>query len=512
MRKIREILRLRHEKGLSQRAVAAACGMGAGTVSEYLSRAAQAGVHWPLPPELDDSVLEARLFPTLPPGGGRVAPDLPWVHQELKKPAVTLLLLWEEYRQAHVESAYGYSQFCDIYRRWERKLKPSMRQVHRAGEKTFVDFSGKRPHFVDPKTGEVITVELFVGALGASGYTYVEATLTQKLHDWTAVHVRMLEYFEGCTDLWVPDQLRSAVSRPCRYEPEINRSYQELARHYGAVVIPARPGKAKDKARVESMVQVAQRWILARLRNRTFFSLEELNPAIAVLLEDLNGRKMQKIGKSRRELWEQLDRPALQALPTHRYEPAEWKICGVNIDYHIEVDRHPYSVPFQLLGEKVEARFTSTIVEVYYKSRRLLSHRRRYDGQPSTVAEHMPSSHRAHAEWTPSRLIHWAEKTGPATGRVVAGILKSRPHPEQGYRACLGLMRLGKRYGADRLEAACERAEHLRAFSYTTVKNILASAQDRTAIERDASAQETTRTHDNIRGGTYYAANKEHEC
>ena len=268
----------------------------------------------------------------------------------------------------------------------------------------------------------------------------------------------------------------------------------------------------KDKARVESMVQVAQRWVLARLRNRTFFSLEDLNAAIAVLLEDLNGRKMQKIGKSRRELWEQLDRPALKALPTHRYEPAEWKVCRVNIDYHVEVDRHPYSVPFQLLGEQVEARFTSAIVEVYYKGRRLLSHPRRYDGRPSTVAEHMPSSHRAHAEWTPSRLIHWAEKTGPATGRVVAGILKSRPHPEQGYRACLGLMRLGKRYGADRLEAACERAEHLRAFSYTTVKNILASAQDRIAIERDVPAKEATRTHDNIRGGTYYAATKEHEC
>jgi transposase len=302
-----------------------------------------------------------------------------------------------------------------------------MRQVHRAGEKTFLDFSGKRPSIVDPKTGEVITVELFVGALGASGYTYAEATHTQKLLDWTAVHVRMLEYFEGCTDLWVPDQLRSAVSRTCRYEPGVNRSYQELARHYGAVVIPARPGKAKDKARVESMVQVAQRWILARLRNRTFFSLEELNAAIAVLLEDLNGRKMQKIGKSRRELWEQLDRPALKALPIHRYEQAEWKVCRVNIDYHIEVDRHPYSVPFQLLGEQVEARFTSAVVEVYYKGRRLDSHPRRYDHQPSTKAEHMPSSHRAHAEWTPSRLIHWAEKTGPATGRVVAGILRSRP-------------------------------------------------------------------------------------
>jgi transposase len=517
MRKIREVLRLRYEKELSQRAVAAACGMGSGTVAEYLSRAEQAGLRWPLPPELDDSALEARLFPSPPPGGGRVPPDLTWVHQELKKAGVTLLLLWEEYRRphvdaGHVEAAYGYSQFCDIYRRWERKLKPSMRQVHKAGEKTFIDFSGKKPHIVDPATGEVITVELFVAALGASSYTYAEATRTQQLHDWTAAHVRMLDYFEGCTEIWVPDQLRSAVTRPCRYEPGVNHSYQELARHYGAVVIPARPGKAKDKARVESMVLVAQRWILARLRNRTFFSLEDLNAAIAELLDDLNGRKMQKIGKSRRELWQQIDRPALRALPATRYEQAEWKVCRVNIDYHIEVDRHVYSVPYQLLGEQMEVRFTRTVVEVYYKGRRLLSHRRRYDGQPSTVAEHMPSAHRAHAEWTPSRLIHWAEKTGPATGRVVAGILKSRPHPEQGYRACLGLMRLGKRYGADRLEAACERAEYLRAFSYTTVKNILASSQDRIAVDKDVPAKQATHNHDNIRGGSYYAASKEHEC
>jgi transposase len=259
-------------------------------------------------------------------------------------------------------------------------------------------------------------------------------------------------------------------------------------------------------------VLLAQRWILARLRNRTFFSLEELNAAIAVLLEQLNGRKMQKVGKSRRELWEQLDRPALKALPIHHYEPAQWKTCRINIDYHIEVDRHPYSVPYQLRGEEVEARFTRTIVEVYYKGHRIVSYPRRYDGKPSTLAEHMPSAHRAHAEWTPSRLINWAKKTGEATGRVVAGILASRPHPEQGYRACLGLMRLGKRYGAARLEAACERAEHLLSFSYTTVKNILASGQDRTPIDKDAPARQATLTHHNIRGGSYYAASKEHEC
>jgi transposase len=498
--------------GRSQREIARACGMGTGTVSEYLGRAGQAGMVWPLPEGLDDASLEARLFPALEPGHERATPDMAWIHEELKRTGVTLYLLWEEYRQAHLQGSYGYSQFCEHYRRWARKLKPSMRQVHRAGEKTFIDFSGKRPHIVDPKTGEVIEVELFVAALGASCYTYAEATATQKLADWSEAHQRMAEYYGGSTALWVPDQLRSAVTRSCRYEPGINRSYQELARHYGAVVLPARPGKARDKAMVESMVLVAQRWILARLRNRTFFSLAELNAAIGDLLEDLNGRPMQKIGKSRRELWEKLDRPVLKALPVGRHEVGEWTSCRVNIDYHVEVARHPYSVPYQLLGEELEARSTSTVVEIYHNGHRLVSYPRRYDGHPTTLAEHMPSAHRAHAEWSPSRLIHWAEKTGPATGRLVAGILASRPHPEQGYRACLGLMRLGKRYGAVRLEAACERAEHLRSYSYLTVKNILASSQDRLPLEADSTAKEPTRPHDNIRGGVYYAGKKEHEC
>jgi transposase len=322
----------------------------------------------------------------------------------------------------------------------------------------------------------------------------------------------MLEYFGGTTEIWVPDQLKSAITRSCRYEPGVNRSYRELATHYDAVVIPARPAKPKDKAKIESMVLVAQRWILARLRNRTFFGLGELNAAIAEQLDALNGRPMQKIGKSRRELWEQIDRPALKPLPASRYELAQWKLCRVNIDYHVEVERHPYSVPYQLVQEEAEARYTASIVEVYYKGRRVASHPRRYDHQPSTLSEHMPSSHRAHAEWTPSRLIHWAEKTGPATGRVVAGILERRPHPEQGYRACLGLMRLGRRYGAERLEAACERAEHLRSYSYRTVTNILSSAQDRLPLEDQAPAEKATPAHDNIRGADYYAAAQEDRC
>lgn len=512
MRQIREVLRLRHEKGLSQRAIAGACGLGAGTVSEYLGRAARTGVTWPLPAEMDDAALEARVFPALEPGRERVLPDLVWVHQELKRPGVTLHLLWEEYRQARGDGGYGYSQFCEIYRRWARKLRPSMRQVHRAGEKTFIDFSGKRPHLVEARTGELIPVELFVAALGASAYTFAEATPSQQLPHFVGAHTRMVEYFGGSSEIWVPDQLRSAVARPCRYEPGLNRTYQELARHYGAVVIPARPGKARDKAKVETMVQVAQRWILARLRNQTFFEITELNTAIARLLEELNDRPMQKIGKSRHQLWEQLDRPALKALPIARYEQAEWTSCRVNIDYHVEVDHHPYSVPYQLIGEELEARYTPSVVEIYYKGHRLVSHVRRYDHQPSTLAEHMPSAHRAHAEWTPSRLIRWAEKTGPAAGRVVKGILESRPHPEQGYRACLGLMRLGRRYGAPRLEAACERAEHLRSYSYRTVKNILSSAQDRLPLHDQPAAEKATVAHDNVRGALYYAAEQEDEC
>jgi len=511
MRQIREILRLKHEQGLRHRAIARACGVGVGTVSEYLQRVQEAGLGWPLPAELDDAALESRLFTAPAPARERAAPDYGWIHQQLKRVGVTLYLLWEEYRQVHADG-YGYSQYCELYRRWTGRLKLSMRQQHRAGEKTFIDYSGKQPHLVDRKTGEEIAVELFVAALGASCYTYAEASETQKLHDWISAHTRMAEYFGGTTEIWVPDQLKSGVTRPCRYEPGVNRSYQELAAHYGAVVVPARPGKPKDKAKVESMVLVAQRWILARLRNRTFFELAALNAAIRELLEDLNARPLQKLGVSRRQLWERLDRPALKPLPVARYELARWTTCRVNIDYHVEVARHPYSVPYQLVGQELEARYTASVVEIYYKGRRLESHRRRYDHQPSTKPEHMPSSHRAHAEWTPSRLIHWAEKTGPATGRVVAGILRSRPHPEQGYRACLGLMRLGRHYGAERLEAACTRAEHLRSYSYRTVKNILATAQDRLPFEDEPPALAATPSHENIRGAHYYAAEEENEC
>jgi transposase len=424
------------------------------------------------------------------------------IHQELKHAGVTLALLWQEYRAVH-PGGYAYSQFCERYRQWRHALKPSMRQVHRAGEKLFVDFSGTRPHVVDITTGEDVVVELFVGVLGASGLIYAEATTRQDLSSWVGAHVRMLEYFQGSAAIWVPDNLKSGVTLAHAYEPEINRTYEELAQHYGAVVIPTRVARPKDKPKAEVSVQIAQRWVLAALRHRTFFTLGDLNAAIRDRIDVVNDRPMKVVGVSRRALFEQLDRPALRALPTTRYELAEWKPGRVNIDYHVEVAHNFYSVPYQLVRAQVDARATASTVEIFSKGRRVASHARRSGrGQFATLVEHMPRAHRAHAEWTPSRLIAWAEQSGPATGRFVAGLLERRPHPEQGYRACLGLMRLGREHGADRLEAACDRAERLRSYRFRTVEHILKSQQDRLPLDEPPARPPLT--HENVRGATYY--------
>jgi transposase len=505
MRKLRDVLRLKYETQLPLRAIGQACGLGLGTVSTYLQRAAAGGLTWPLPDDLDDAALEARLFtrPTVPATPDRALPNWATLHQELKKPGVTLTLLWQEYRAQHPQG-YAYSQFCERYRQWARRLKPSMRQVHRAGEKLFVDFSGKRPHLIDPTTGEEIGVELFVGVLGASDLIYAEATRRQDLPAWVGAHIRMVEYFHGSTAVWVPDQLKSGISTASRYEPEINRTYAELARHYGAVVIPARPATPTDKPLVEVSVQIAQRWVLAALRHRTFFTLADLNAAIRERIDAINDRPMKRLGVSRRTLFDQLDRPALKPLPAARYELAEWKGCRVNIDYHVEIAHNFYSVPYQLVHEHVEVRFTASTVEVFFKHRPVAAHARLTGrGGYATQVAHMPRAHRAHAEWTPSRLIAWAEQTGLATGRLVAGILERRPHPEQGYRACLGLMRLGREHGAGRLEAACQRAEHLRSYRFRTVEQILKHQQDRLPLDEPPPARPAL-THENVRGASYY--------
>lgn len=514
MRKIREVLRLKYACGLTNRQIAKTRAMGRTAVADYLRRAREAGLAWPLPEGLDNGELERCLFPSsaIVSAEKRPQPDCAYIHRELRRNGVTQFLLWQEYRAVHPEG-YQYSRYCDLYRLFAKKLKPTMRQVHKAGEKAFVDFSGKQPEIVDPKIGEIRPVELFVGVLGASSLIYAEATSDQTLESWIGAHVRMVEIWGGSPAIFIPDNLKSGVTKASRYEPELNRTYEDFARHYGAAVIPARPYRSRDKAKVEASVLIAQRWILAALRNRIFFSLAEYNGAIRELLVAVNHRPMQRLGVSRRTLFETIDRPALLPLPPNRYELAEWKSPTVNIDYHVDIDHNFYSVPYQLYCEKVDARFTRTTVEIFYKSKRVASHQRlRGRGRYATKPEHMPASHRAHAEWTPSRLISWAGKTGSATAHLVTQILETRRHPEQGYRACLGIMRLGRTHGADRLEAACHRAGRLHAYSYKTIKNILGSGMDRQPLESEPERTGPAPVHGNIRGATYYDDRKEVSC
>ena len=506
MRKTREILRLKWVLNKSHRETARSLGISAGAVGTTVSRARGAGLEWQQVEKLNDEELETRLFGAGRPTNGKwPMPDWAHIDLELRRVGVTLELLHLEYLQKHTRG-YSYSRFCELYGEWRRRRRLTMRQPHRAGEKLFVDYSGKKPSIIDPKTGQESQVELFVAVLGASDYTYAEATETQKSADWISSHVHTFEYIGGVPGAVVPDQLESGVTKPCRYEPEIQRTYEEMARHYGTAVIPARPGKPRDKAKVEAAVLVAQRWILARLRDEQFFSLRALNVRIQELLEELNNRPMRRYGGvTRQQLFERIDRPALQPLTAERYIYATWKKARVNIDYHIEVDKHYYSVPYTLSRADVELRLTAWTVEVFHKGNRVASHQRcNKPGRHTTIADHMPKSHRAHLEWTPSRLIQWGSKTGPCTEALIRAILTERPHPEQGYRSCLGILRLEKRYGTDRLEAACDRALRVGMRSYRRVEAILKHGLDRAPLPGESPDEASPETHDNVRGPDYY--------
>jgi len=504
MRTIREVLRLKWEQKLSNKRIAQSCNIARSTIKDYLARAKRAGVSWPLPPELDDSRLEALLYPVrtteLPEKRG--VPSMEYMRTELAKKRVTLRLLWLEYKQANPEG-YQYSQFCLLYQQWAAKLDVCLRQTYRAGEKLFVDYAGQTIPVVNPFSGKTKEASLFVAALGASSYTFAWASFSQELPSWIEAHVRAFSFFEGVVEILVPDNLRSGVTRPCYYEPDINPTYLEMARHYGTVVIPARVAKPKDKAKVESAVLFAERWILAALRNHTFFNLVELNKAIAEKLEEMNNRPFQKMNATRRSLFESVDRPALKPLPAVAYEYAEWKKARVNIDYHIEIEGHYYSVPYQLVKEQVDVRMTASTVEVLFKNNRVAAHpHSHHRGIHTTLTEHMPKAHQKYLEWTPSRIIHWASQNGPHTQDLVTRILEGRRHPEQGFRSCLGIMRLGKRFSSERLEAACARALILKAHSYRSVESILKNNLD--AQELASATPGKPILHDNIRGKEYY--------
>jgi transposase len=504
MRKIQEILRLKWACSLSNRAIAGSCHISHSTVSEYLKRAEKAGLQWPLPAELDEDQLERLLFPEVEKAeqsAARPTPDWEKVHQELKKRHVTLRLLWTEYLGAY-PAGYKYSQYCELYRRYVKKLDPPMRLTHKAGEKLFVDYAGDTIPITNPETGEVSQAQVFVAVQGASSYTYAEAQPSQEMPNWIGGHVRALAFFGGVTQIIVPDNLTQGVKHPCRYEPDLNPTYLEMAQHYGVAIIPARVRKPRDKAKVEVGVQVVERWIMARLRNRTFFSLWELNKAMARLLEELNNRPMEHLRKSRKELFEELDQPALRPLPKKPYEYAVWKTVRVNIDYHIEFEKHFYSVPYALIHQEVRVRATERMLEIFHKRQRepvAVHPRSRVPGRYSTLSSHMPAKHQKAGEWTPQRLLNWAAEIGPQTSQLLGAILASRQHPEQSFRSCLGILRLSGQYSPVQMEVACQMAQEAQTLSYRAVKAVLEVLPPTPTPEAAPLP-----SHENIRGNAYY--------
>jgi transposase len=510
MRKLKEVLRL-HSLGMSQHQIARSCSVSQSTVHDYVSAAEAAGVMWPLPDGWDDRQIGHKLFPQRPaPEVWRKHPEPDWVgiHNELKTHKnLTLQLIWQEKRESDPEG-YGYSRFCDLYRRWLKKLDLVLRQTHRAGEKMFVDYAGATIPIHDPVTSEVHPAAVFVAVLGASSYTFAEATAGQDLQSWAGSHIRAFEYFGGVTEIVVPDNLKSAVTHPGYYEPDLNPTYRDLGEHYGVAIIPARPYRPRDKAKAEVGVQVVQRWIVAALRKRKFFSLGEVNLAIAGLLTKLNQRPFRKREGSRASLFAQLDRPALKPLPDTRFEFGQWKTTRVDLNYHVEIDRHCYSVPHALVHQEVEVRTTADTVEVFCRGVRVASHVVSAEsGKATTLTEHMPKSHQKYVGRTPMVLIEEAQRIGPWTGQLVEATMEAKRHPEQGFRSCLGILLLAKTYSAERMEAAAQRAVRARAYSSRSMESILRNQLDRLPLPGDQDvhpAMNPAVDHDNIRGAGYF--------
>ncbi len=512
MRKIKEILRFKYGSGLNYHQIARSVNVSTSTVHDIINRCNKAGLTWPLPLELEcENALENLLYPEKTTAARKKPePDMALIYKELKRKSMTLLLLWEEYKTLYPDG-YQYSYFCEQFKKWRAKLNPVLRQYYRAGERTEVDYAGQTMQITDPQTGKSYEAVIFVAVLAASNYIYAEAVLSVDLASWIASHVRTFEFFGGVTEILVPDNPKTGIIHPCRYEPELNRTYAEMAAHYGIAVIPARPYRPRDKPRAENSVQIVERRIIAKLRNRTFFSLEELNQAIWAELKPLNETPFQKLDGSRKSLYEELEKTALKPLPARPFEYAVWKKLTVNIDYHVEVNNSYYSTPYQLVKETIEARISNSTVEIFYRGKRVASHRLLLGkGKFSTLLEHRPASHQKHLEWTPSRIAGWAAQTGPKTKELAKLIMEQKPHPEQGFRSCLGLIRLGDRYGKERLEAASTRALYYGTVNYKSVKSILKHGLDGKLPTEQPSIQPIV--HKNIRGADYYKSGGELPC
>ena len=500
IRMIKDILRLKYQGGLSHCAIACSLSISKGVVAKYLGLAGAAGLDWQATAELDEVALERRLLGRSAIEDRLIEADFAQVHIELRRKGVTLVLLWQEYRAANEgRRTWAYTQFCEHYKAFAKTLKRSMRQHRRAGEKLFIDYAGPTLALADGTRAQV-----FVAAMGASSYTFACATVDQSMRSWLGALARALAFYSGVPQLIVPDNPRSLVSEACRYEPKLNATVREFARHYDVSFLPARPYSPKDKATAESSVQVVTRWILARLRHTALADVHAADAAIAALLPSLNERKFQKLDGSRASYFAALDAPALSSLPPQRWQWVTFKTVKAHIDYHVEVDAHRYSVPHSLVGLELEARITDALVEMLHRGQRVACHARSARrGGFTTLNEHMPAAHRAHKQWTPERLIHWGGEIGPSTGAFVTQLLHRFRHPEHGYRSCLGLLSLAKRYGPARLEAACVLALELGAGQYRNVRDILNNGGD--LIQRPAVEPEwVAPVHDNLRGAAHY--------
>jgi transposase len=503
MRHVKEILRLKLQNELSVREIARSCGIPASTVGDYIQRAEAAGLSWPLPEGISDSELMERLSPPAegPEAGIKPLPNWPQIREELGRKSVTLRLLWQEYRNVH-PTGYGYSRFCELYERWADTLDPVLRQTHEPGRKLFVDWAGQTTPIYHPD-GTITQASLFVAVLGFSNRIFAEAFPDQQLDSWISAHIHVFEFLNGVTAAVVPDNPKTAVIHANQYEPLLHPTYQEMAEHYGTVILPARPRKPRDKPKVETGVQIAQRQILATLRDLRFLSVGEFNAAIRPLVAKLNAQPFQKLDGSRDTWFETIEKATLIPLAEHRYELATWSKAKVNIDYHVAVDRHYYSAPFNLIHKQLDVRLSPRTVELFLDGKRVAVHvRGAQNGQFTTVPEHRPKSHQQYLEWTPTRLIEWGRSVGPQCALVIEQILAAKPHPEQGFRSCLGLLRLGKGFSHPRLEAACRRALHYQTCSYRSIKSILENRLDQEPEQVELPLKSPA--HENVRGQAYY--------
>lgn len=505
VRKVAEVLRMKFE-GFSNRKIATSCNVGRSTVTEYLLRFEKSGLKWPLPDDLTESKLEGLLFPERTEiAQDPNCPNWDEIHSEYSKKGVTLALLWQEFMQRN-PNGRRYNWFCKKYREWAKCTRLVMRQNHKAGEKLFVDYAGQTVIVTDPKTGVKYQAQIFVAVLGASNYTYAEATPNQDLRNWLGSQTRAVEYFGGVPRVIVPDNLKTGVTKACYYDPEINPAYQDWARHYGAVVIPTRVRAPKDKAKVEAGVLLVERWILAKLRNLYFFSLVELNREIRKLVDLLNDKPFQKLEGSRRSVFESIEKHELLPLPAEKYLFVNWIKAKVGIDYHIEVDGHYYSVPFNFHGKHLDVRITENTVEGLLNGDRVVSHARDFEkGKHTTLSEHMPPNHQFLSQWSPERFIRWAGKIGPNTEQFAVLILNERVHQEQAFRSLLGIMRLAKSYPVQRVEAACQRAIRIKALSYRSVQSILKTGLDSRPLPEAVPEPDCNAIHENIRGPEYFS-------